>query len=84
MKTTWIDPEQCKEEVERKLEELKKIGSTKNCASAKVFTETAIKMKTKLHSKNSWFYISDSFVRMCKFEEVIDNQNAYVLLYERM
>lgn len=79
MNTEWNDPEKCKEEVERKLEKLKEIGSTNHCASGK-----GLKMKTKLHSINSWFYISDSNVRMCKYEEVIDNQNAYVLLYERM
>ncbi|CAC5392002.1 USP16_45 [Mytilus coruscus] len=84
MKTTWNDPEKCREEVERKLEEFKENESAHECTSNKGFTETTIKMKTKLHSKNNWFYISDAIVRMCKYEEAIDNQNAYVLLYEKM
>ncbi|XP_063443159.1 ubiquitin carboxyl-terminal hydrolase 16-like [Mytilus trossulus] len=78
MNRLWTDPEKRKTEVVCKLEE-----ETSHYNSEYENKGSPIKEEENLDDTD-WYFISDDYVKPCKTTEAIDNQNAYVLMYERV
>ncbi|CAG2193677.1 unnamed protein product [Mytilus edulis] len=78
---SWKDPDKSIKEVEYKLEELKKNPSTIQSKSSRGYVN---KQEEQKNDTSTWYYISDTFVKVCKKKDAINNKNAYILLYEKM
>lgn len=79
MNRLWTDPEKRKTEVVCKLEE-----ETFQYNSEYENKKSSIKKEENLLDETDWYFISDDYVKPCKSTDAIDNQNAYVLMYERI
>lgn len=75
MNKSWKDPEKYKVEVECTLENRKKKASTRL---------SVIKQDEQMNDETKWYYISDAVVNACEKKEAINNENAYVLMYEKV
>lgn len=79
MTKSWKDPEKCKVEVECKLEKRKNEASP-----SKIFKKSVIKQDEQMNDETKWYCISDAVVNACEKKEAITNENAYVLMYEKV
>ncbi|XP_076109247.1 uncharacterized protein LOC143078198 [Mytilus galloprovincialis] len=86
MNKSWQDPEKSKVEVERnlELEKLKKKTSELQYKNDDGYKASFIKQDEQITDEAKWYYISDDVVNACEAKEATNNQNAYILMYEKI